>query len=167
MAGRGRPRSYTPERLKKAVERYFLSISRRVEVTERVDSGRRDDKGHVIYIPVPVVNSLGEKVYTTEYLIPPSMKDLYDSLGIDKSTWANYADHGKHPELSRITDEVYERMKAWNERELLTRQGKDLKGIIFNLEFNYGYNDKAASLESEGIEEYLRRLEEAEGGAWL
>lgn len=160
MAGRGRPRKYTPERLKKAVERYFLSISRRVEVTEPVDSGRRDGMGHVIYEQVPVENCLGERVYRTEYFFPPSMKALYDSLGIDKSTWAVYADHGRHPELTRITDEVYERMKAWNENELLTRAGKDLKGIIFNLEKNYGLG---AGPEAAGgsIEEYLMQLAEA------
>lgn len=37
---------------------------------------------------------------------------------------------------------VYERMKQWNEHELLTRSGKDLKGIIFNLQNNYGYSEK-------------------------
>ena len=123
MAGRGRPRKYTPERLEKAVERYFLSISRRVEVTEQIDTGRRDSMGHAIYRQEPVENALGERVYRMEYFFPPSMRGLYEALGIDKSTWAVYADHGKHPELAHITDGVYERMKAWNENELLTRAG--------------------------------------------
>lgn len=166
MAGRGRPRKYTPERLKKAVERYFLSISRRVEVTERVDTGLRDGMGHVIYRQEPVENALGERVYQVEYFFPPSMRGLYEALGIDKSTWAVYADHEKHPELARITDGVYERMKAWNENELLTRAGKDLKGIIFNLEKNYGY-DRTGAAEGEGIEGYLKRLEAEEGEVWL
>ena len=33
-------------------------------------------------------------------------------------------------------------MRAWNQMQLLTREGKDLKGIIFNLENNYGYSEK-------------------------
>lgn len=149
------------------MERYFLSISRQVEVTERVDSGRRDAYGHVIYNQKPVLNALGEPVYRTEYLIPPNVRGLCECLGIDKSTWAHYTDRKEHPEYARTADEVYERLKAWNEEELLTREGKDLKGIIFNLEHNYGYSDKAAALDTEGVEGYLEKLIAEGGGSEL
>ena len=45
-------------------------------------------------------------------------------------------------DYARVGTWVYERMKAWNEHEMLTRPGKDLKGILFNLTNNYGYSEK-------------------------
>ena len=161
MAGRGRPRKYTPRTLRKAVERYFGSITRRVRVTENVPTGAYDEKGHMLYEPKPVVNSLGEEVWVTEYIVPPEVSALCEYLGIDRSTWANYRDPEKHPELAGITDWVYDRIKAWNERELLTRPGKDIKGIVFNLENNYGYREKHDfDISSSGVEEYLKKLSE-------
>ena len=132
-------KKYTARTLGKACERYFASITRRVKVTELIDSGRRDDKGHAIMTPVPVVNSLGEELFTTEYLLPPSMAGLFEYLRIDKSTWSRYM---QREDYAPIGAWVYERMKQWNEHELLTRSGKDLKGIIFNLQNNYGYSEK-------------------------
>lgn len=130
----------TAKALEKACERYFASITRRVKVTELVDSGERDDKGHVIMRPVPVENSLGEELYTTEYLLPPSMHELCAFLRIDRATWSRYM--GKSEEFAAVGERVRERMKAWNEHEMLTRPGKDLKGILFNLTNNYGYSEK-------------------------
>ena len=113
----GRPRKYTPRTLKRDVERYFASITRKVRITEPVPTDRDPDK---------------------------------------------------NPEFVEITQQVYERMKAWNERELLTRPGKDIKGIVFNLENNYGYRERHdLDFSSKGIEEYLQKLEEAGGGGSL
>lgn len=135
-----RQKKYTAATLGKACERYFAAITRRVKVTEMVDSGKRDDKGHVILIPVPVKNTLGEEVEVTEYIIPPSMHELCAFLRIDRrrgaGTWARA--RNSRPSASGVR----ERMKAWNEREMLTRPGKDLKGILFNLTNNYGYSEK-------------------------
>lgn len=161
MAGRGRPRKYTPRTLRKDVERYFASITRKVRITEPVPTGRYDDKGHMIFEQVPVKNSLDEEVWITEYIVPPEIAALCEFLEIDRSTWANYRDPDKNPEFSEITQQVYERMKAWNERELLTRPGKDIKGIVFNLENNYGYREKHDfDISSSGVEEYLKKLSE-------
>lgn len=135
----GRPKKYTARALSKAVDAYFDSITREVEITERVDTGRRDGQGHRIFETKPVTNKLGQTVRTTEYIVPPSVRDLCHALGITGATWANYADPDKHPELAGIVGEACERMKAWNERELVTRPGKDVRGIIFNLQANYGY----------------------------
>lgn len=164
-----REKKYTAAALRKAVDRYFATITRRVTVTELVDSGKRDDKGHVIMVPVPVKNSLGEELERTEYLVPPSMTELYEFLGIDKSTWSRYM---QREDYAPIGERVYERMKAWNEHEMLTRPGKDLKGILFNLTNNYGYSEKkevelgeratktvtAASIPLEDRQEMLREL---------
>ena len=59
-------------------------------------------------------------------------------------------------------------LAAVDERELLTRPGKDIKGIVFNLENNYGYRERHdLDFSSKGIEEYLQKLEEAGGGGSL
>lgn len=142
-----RPREYTPEKLERAVNKYFRSITRRVVQKEMVPTGDRDDKGHLIYEPRAIINSLGKEVEITEYILPPSVADLCEALRIHRATWANYCDHGLHPELAEITEQVRERMKAWNERELLTRPGKDIKGIIFNLQTNYGYGGEKHEME--------------------
>ena len=142
-----RPKKYTPATLKKAVKHYFDSITRDVRQTEMVPTGERDDKGHEIYEPRPIVNRLGEEVTLEEFIIPPSVADLCAFLGIHRSTWNNYENRELHPELTEITEQVRERMQAWNERELLTRPGKDIKGILFNLQTNYGYGGEKHEME--------------------
>ena len=62
------------------------------------------------------------------------------------------------PEFAEITEGVKARMQAWNERELLTRPGKDVKGIIFNLQQNYGYGGEKHEMELSGgaLEAWMR-----------
>ena len=138
----GRPRQYTPAKLKKAAEAWFKSITRIVRVTEEVDSGKRDEKGHAIYTSAEVLNQNGEPVEQLEYIVPPTVGGLCRELGISRSTWANYCDAKLNPEYEAATTWVRERLLEWNERELLTRPGKDVKGILFNLQNNYDYTDK-------------------------
>lgn len=140
----GRPREYTPAKLKKAVEHYFQSITRTVHAMEQVDSGARDDKGHVIYERAEIVNNLGKPVEITEYIVPPCVADLCESLKIHRATWANYC---KDEKYAAATTLAKDRMRAWNERELLTRPGKDVKGIIFNLQANYDYGGEKHEME--------------------
>ena len=131
-------KKFTARSRAKAGDAYFDSITREVEVTEQVDTGRRDGQGRRVFETRPVTNKLGQTVRVTEYLVPPSVRELCCSLGITRATWANYADPDKHPELAGVVEEARERMRAWNERELVTRPGKDVRGIIFNLQANYG-----------------------------
>lgn len=161
----GSPPKYTEKTLERAVKKYFRSITRQKQITEAVPTGQRDKYGHMIFEQKPVLNDLGKAVWVTEYIVPPEMAALYDFLKIDRSTWNNYADHDLHPEMTQITEFVYERMKAWNERELLTRPGKDLKGIVFNLENNYGYRERLEATVKGGVDELLGKLaqEGAEG----
>ena len=154
-----RPRKYTPNTLKKAVNGYFDSISRLVPLTEKRNTGRKDSDGHVIYEEVPVLKH----------------------LGIHRSTWADYCDAQLHPEFSDTTTHARGRMRAWLEEQLLTR--KDVKGIVFDLQNNYGYHDKkeielggraakavtAASMPLEErqsvLEELMREFSENDGDA--
>lgn len=138
----GRKRQYTAKTLKKAADKWFRSITRVVPVSEMVDTGERDEKGHVIFRNMAVVNQDGEPVRQLEYIIPPTVGSMCRELGISRSTWANYCDAAKYPEFETVTAEIRERFLEWNERELLTRPGKDVKGILFNLQNNYDYTEK-------------------------
>lgn len=135
----GRPREYaTPEELEEAVEAYFDGITRTVNVVELVDSGRRDDNGHVVYEPVQIKNDNGELIRKTEYVLPPTVTDLCLCLGITRQTWANYS----HREgYRRVTERAKTRMMGYLERELLTRT-KGIQGVIFNLEHNHDWKEK-------------------------
>lgn len=136
----GRPKKYTVNALDKAVERYFAGISRVLEATEKIDSGERDERGHVIYKSVPIENKLGKRIKYTEYIVPPTVGGLCEFLGIHRSTWAEYCDAELYPEYSDTTTRARGRMRAWREEQLLTR--KDVKGIIFDLQNNYGYTER-------------------------
>ena len=135
-----RPKKYSPAGLGKAVELYFNSISREVPATERVDSGKRDAKGHIIWESKPIINKLGEQMTLTEYIVPPTVGGLCAFLGIHRSTWTEWCDSKLHPEFSDTTTYARGRMRAWREEQLLIR--KDVKGIIFDLQNNYGYSEK-------------------------
>lgn len=166
-----RPRKYTKKSLAGAVERYFASITRIVPVTELVETGERDDKGHKIYERRPVVNSLGKEAKVEEYIVPPTVADLCQFLGIHRSTWADYCDADLHPEFSDTTTCARGRIRGYLERQLLTR--KDVKGIIFDLQNNHGYAEKrqigldektrqtvAASATSMSLDEKLEMLKQ-------
>lgn len=153
-------KKYTARTLAPAVREYFDSISREIELTEMVDSGEKDDKGHVIYVPRKVENKLGQPVKVTEFLVPPSVQGLCDHLGIHRSTWWEYSDSQKHPELAGIISRARDVMQGYREEQLLTRPGKDVRGIVFDLENNYGYAEKRSVEVTGGIEEYLKKLSE-------
>ena len=132
----------TSKALRAAAEAYFDSISRTVEVTEMVPTGEMDSKGHAILAAKKVYNDRGEAIRTREYLVPPTVVGLCLYLGIHRATWARWCDHQAHPELEEATEWVSSVLRAWNEEQLLTRNDKAVKGIIFNLQNNYGYTQK-------------------------
>ncbi len=77
-----------------------------------------------------------------EFVVPPTVGGLCRHLGIHRSTWADYCDPEKHPELQEVTAYARETMEAFLEDALLTRSGKELKGVIFSLQNNYGYTER-------------------------
>lgn len=158
----GAKKKYTAKGLEKAVDKYFRSISREKVVTEDIPTGEMDKMGHMIYRQEPVLNALGETMTVTEYLIPPTVGGLSAFLGVHRSTWNAWCDSNTHPEFREITLDAMGRIHAYLEQESLTRPGKDLKGVIFNLENNYGYREKA-KVEVTGsgggsLEDYLSAL---------
>lgn len=155
----GRPKKYTAKKLREQVDAYFDSISRVTPVLIPEPTGEFDRFGHEVVRMVPAVNRLGEEMTRIEYLIPPSVGGLCEYLGIHRDTWAEYSDHEAHPEFSDTTMRARGRMQAWNEEQLLTRSGRDCKGIIFNLENNYGYREKLdVQSRDKTVEEFLAEM---------
>lgn len=165
----GAKKKYSAAGLQKAVDKYFRSISREKVFTESVATGRKDGMGHEIYEEKPVVNFLGEELKVIEYLVPPTVGGLSAFLGVHRSTWNAWCDSSKYPEYAEVTQDAMGRIHSYLEQESLTRPGKDLKGVIFNLENNYGYKErqKIEVSGSGGIEEYLSSLagSESRGGS--
>lgn len=85
--------------------------------------------------------SRGGDVWAAEYTRPPTVSGLCLYLGIDRSTWQNYSDPKLHPEFREITAYAKMRMEAYLEEQLLTRE-KNVQGLIFNLQNNYGWREK-------------------------
>jgi len=174
----GRPRKYTGKTLGKAVDAYFRGITRTITVREQVNTGEKDDHGHWIFTLEDVLNDDGEPVKVRQFVVPPTVGGLCEALGIHRSTWADYCDREKHPELEEATSRARETIQHYLESELLGREGKDLKGVIFSLQNNYGCSERktvelgpkaALAVASAGTEEraaILALLEEAakEGG---
>ena len=136
----GREKKYTAKALRENVENYFASICRTATVTELVPTGELDERGHKILELQPVMNDLNEIMLRKEYIIPPTVSGLCEYLGIHRSTWANYCDKDLHPEFFDTTTRARGRMRAYLEEQLLTR--KDVRGVIFDLQNNYGYTEK-------------------------
>lgn len=159
----GAPKKYDEKTLASAVKRYFKSITREVELTEKKPTGEKDKMGHMVYEDVVVMNALGKPVKVTEYLIPPTVGGLSEFLGIHRDTWNDYCNHDKHPEFSDTTTYAQGRIHAYLEREMLTRQGKDLKGVLFNLENNFGYKERH-EIVNDTVESFLQNQLEQGGG---
>ena len=109
----GRPKKYTKKGLREAIERYFRSISRTIPA--------RDDTGGIIR------NDDDEEIKVVQFVVPPSVTGMCLYLGIDRSTWQNYADAALHPELAGICQGARTRIEAYLEQELLTPE----KGVPY------------------------------------
>lgn len=157
------PKKYGPEKLDRAVKKYFRSITREKILTEKKATDQKDKMGHTVYVDEVILNALGKPVTVTEYLIPPTVGGLSAFLGIHRDTWHDYCDHEKHPEFSDTTTYAQGRIHAYLEQEMLTRQGKDLKGVLFNLENNFGYKERM-ELINDTVESFLQSQFEQGGG---
>lgn len=138
----GRPKKYTERTLRKAVKAYFRRITRTITIREQVNTGEKDGWGHWIYTLEDVKNDDGEPVKVRQFVVPPTVGGLCEALGIHRSTWADYCDPELHPELLEVTAWAREVIQHYLESELLGRDGKNLKGVIFSLQNNFGMSEK-------------------------
>jgi hypothetical protein len=120
----GRPKKYTAKTLEQAVNRYFKSIS--------CTRNAMDEFGKEI------MNDDGEPITYTAYVRPPSISALCLFLGIEKRTWANYAEQEA---MAPVVENTKARVEAYLEEQLTIRE-KGVQGIIFNLQNNYGWKQK-------------------------
>lgn len=124
----GAPQKYkTKTSLRRAIEKYFRSISVKVPMSDLAGN--------------PILNEDGVPVIKTEYIIPPQIPAMCLELGITDRTWRRYCDHELHPEFEDVTEEAMLRFKAYLVDQSLTRE-KGLQGILFNLEVNHGCSRK-------------------------
>ena len=121
------PKYKTAKSLRRAVDKYFRSISVKVPMCSLTGD--------------PILNEDGVPVVKTEYIIPPQIPAMCLELGITDRTWRRYCDHELHPEFEDVTEEAMLRFKAYLVDQSLTRE-KGLQGILFNLEVNHGCSRK-------------------------
>lgn len=121
----GRPRKYSKKTLKEAVDRYFKSIS--------TEAPLKDERGRTIK------DRNGQAVRMIKYFTPPSVTGLCLALGIDRSTWQNYAADGA--ETAEVCAEARAVIELYLEEQLVTKE-KSVQGIIFNLQNNYGWKQR-------------------------
>ena len=139
----GRCKKYRSDKtLREAVEAYFAGISRTVDVMEERNTGEKDSWGHFVKEWVQVTNDRGEVVRELEFVVPPTVGGLCASLGISRDTWASYCDRERNPQFGETTTWAREVLQGYLEGQLLSRSGKDLKGVIFSLQNNYGMSEK-------------------------
>jgi len=109
---------------------------------KQIATGAYDDYGHEVYELLPDLNRLGQPVSLTRYMVPPTVGGLCEYLGIHRSTWADYCNVKLHPGFADATQLARGRMQTYREEELLTREGKNVRGVIFDLQANYGFSPR-------------------------
>lgn len=146
MAEKGRPkgsRKYTEKRLLEACDAYFASISytepalRAEMVLEEDGRPKLDCYGHPMIRYVPIITADGKEAVTTRWAEPPSLMALYLYLGINKSTFARYAED---PQLGEVVAYARGRVEAYLASRLEDKGAAN--GVKFNLEHNFGWKNK-------------------------
>lgn len=134
----GRCKKYRSDKaLREAVTEYFNSISRIRTVMEECETEKKDAYGHFVKELRPVTNDKGEPIQEREYVIPPTVGGLCTYLGISRQTWAEYCRSTENPQFAETTAWARGILLGYLEQQLLTRSGKDTKGVIFSLQNNY------------------------------
>ena len=149
----GRNRRFTPRRLREGIDRYFASIRRTVEATERVETGPKTFEER------PVISDTGEPIRYREYLVAPTLWGLCEALDITPAEWERLSDRSLHPELQEAVQRASGLMREWREQSLLTR--KDVRGLIYHLQNHLG------GLDEQPAEDSTQALSLAEKGSLL
>ncbi len=158
---------YTKTELESAVTKYIEDISRTRDVCEKVPTGKKDENGHEIYELVPVINDAGDVVRAVEYVLPPTVAGLCVKLGISLSTWENYVK--RFPDVG----EWFSVRRLRYLQEKILTDPKSVRGVIFDLENNFGMKQKTevsvspetaqALSENMSMAEKIKLIREAAG----
>lgn len=142
MAG-GRPRKYTAQQFEEDANTYFDSIS---SYEPLMDAENRT-----------VLNKNGLPIFRVVYMVPPTISGLCLALGIDRSTWQNYADKDKNPAHAKVCERIRLKIEAYLEEQLLTRE-RSVQGIIFNLSNNFGWAERHEHSQRVELGEETRKV---------
>ncbi len=152
----------TPKQLQMAIQRYINRNSRIRIRTEPVPTGQKDEMGHMIMREEPVLNCDGEQIEYRDWIVPPSVGGLCTDCDMSRDTWAEYANSQKHPDFAEVTSWFRSICQNWLEEQLLTREDKRLKGVIFNLQNNYAYREHVELHGASSVEKLLAEADGAE-----
>ena len=131
----GRPRIYkSVAAFRKAVDGYFVAITRERVLTEWVDSGERTNRGKPVMVERQVLGLDGQPVIVLDYVLPPTMPALLLTIGVSKSSWDNY----RHREgYDEVCQDAKLRIEAYLAEQAVIRDKPT--GVLFTLENNYGW----------------------------
>lgn len=161
--GRGRPRSYTAEEFREAVEKYYESVTYEEPVYRIEETGEFSQRGKPILTRVPVmVQKDGELVQAvkTGFIEPPTVQGMCLAIGIHKTTFDHYEEWEGYRDTCLWWRLICESYAA---SLLMTKEG-NVQGVMFNLKNNYGWTDKQEVQVSGGIEKYLEKIAEDNDG---
>ena len=116
---------------RKAVDGYFLAITRERKLTEWVDSGERTNKGKPVMVERDVLGVDGQPVMVLDYIVPPTFPALLLTIGVCKSTWNNYSHQDGFDDVCAVAKL---RIEAWLEEQSAI---KDNRAVLENLKLNY------------------------------
>ena len=142
--------------LRQAIDAYFDSVSREKRLTETVQTER---EGRPVREERPVLNLLGQPVTVREYVVPPTRGGLLRALGIGAAAWRKLLADER---FRAVAEEAEERLVEWRIEQILAAPGRDIKGILYDLERNYPAaetgGDAQSLLSLEDKERCLREL---------
>lgn len=159
----GRPKKYTPEGLRRAVEEYFLSLCYLVDVVELKpvilsvdpDTGaieyQRDEYGHPMKREVPVIGGNDKPLQRLCWISPPGEEDLCMRIGISRDTWDRYAQDENYAEVIAL---ARGRIRGYLEGAAESKGGT---GALAKLERIYGVKSQV-QVQMTGVEAYLNGL---------
>lgn len=139
------------KKLREEIDNYFAGISRMRAVTENVPTGEKDKYGRDICEERIALNGRGETVKVEEWLVPPTIADLLQYVGLTKEEWERFRGDDK---LRTVVQAAELRVERYLRRELLMRPGKDLKGVVLTLQHDFGF-DAETEMGGGTLEELL------------
>ena len=145
----------TGKKLREGIEDYFAGISRMEAVKENVPTGEKDKYGRDICEEKTALNGRGEVVMVEQWLVPPTITDLLQHVGLTKVQWEQMREEEGTKAMVAAAEL---RVERYLRRELLMRAGKDLKGVILTLQHDFGFDSETT--ECGTLEELLGGGEE-------
>lgn len=169
----GRKHELTAQQFRAGTEAYFRSITYTARVTRRVAAETVDENGivhpqldrmgHQLYREEAVSDMDGNPIEELRYARAPGIAALCLYLGIHKTTFARYAAMAESDRVTKQEAELYRATAAWARARIEAYlepmlEGKNSRGVIFNLQENFGWKQREEITVRGGVEEYLKSL---------